>query len=223
MPKSLKVLLLIFLIFTLVAKSSLYADGELVNPSFSQPPVSGVQIVARPSAIVGWKITKGSIDVVNLASQPGYAGNFQGNPQAIDLNGYLGSTPKGCAATIYQDVPTTKGRLYTYTFGMAANTADDPRVKSLKILWGTPDGDMTLVGNYSTSSAKFTEHHFTVKAEGTTSRLMLVSTTDSMSNYGAYICFSVQQEKTERPRTHAPLIPTPEPPLPASGPGDTIP
>ncbi len=210
------------------AGSSLYADGDLANPSFSEPSVSSVQIVATPrslahfgsypmivypSSIPGWTLVKGSIDVVNLASQPGYGGSFQDNPQAIDLNGYVGVTPKGCAATVYQDVSMTPGRSYTYTFGLAANTAGEPRVKTVRILWGIPGAKMTLVGRYSVSSAAFQEHHFTVHARGPRSRLELISTTDTMSSYGAYICFSSQEQETKHP---SPPTPPASPSKPAN-------
>ena len=188
----------------LVTGRSLWADGQLVNGSFSSPPVAGVESFYGNSSIPGWTIIRGSVDVVNLASQPGYAGGFRGYPQAADLNGYIGYTPKGCAAVIYQDVPTTPGRLYTYTFGLAANTGGPPRKKRLKIFWGNANESLALVKSYASSSAAFTTYRFTVRARSSLSRLELVSTTNKMSSYGPYICFSAERLPISMPRGSRP-------------------
>ena len=167
-----------------------WADGHLINASFSSPSVSGVEIIYDSIPLPGWTLASGCCDLVNLSSQPGYAGAFENNPQAVDLNGYHGVTPDGSAATLYQDVPTTPGHRYTYTFGIAANTGGGPMVKSMKILWGDPGQPLHSVGTYSTSLSTFTTYNFTVDATSWKSRLELVSITDTMSDFGPYVCFS---------------------------------
>ena len=186
MPTIFRYLLLSVLFIT--SKSLLLADGQLVNGDFSSPSVSGVQTFYGPYILPGWTITQGSVDVVNLASQPGFAGDFESNTQAADLNGYTGYTPAD-AATMYQDVATTPGDLYTFTFGLAANTAGPPLVKSMNILWGSSSGSLSVVGSYNASLATFTTYALTVKAASNLSRLELVSTTDSSSSWGPYITF----------------------------------
>ncbi len=185
----------------LAAGSLLQADGVLANAAFSSPAVGGVASFYGSSTMPGWTITSGSVDVVNLASQPGYVGGFLGNPQAADLNGYIGYTPTGCAATIYQDISTTPGDFYTYSFGLAANTAGGPLTKTMDIFWGDPGGSLSLVGSYSSSSAAFTTYNFTVGADAPLSRLKLVSTTDTTSSWGPYVDFVGTPIITPEPST----------------------
>jgi choice-of-anchor C domain-containing protein len=112
-----------------LVRSAAAGSNLVQNGSFELPDVPqghGVDYPAGSAEVAGWTIAAGSIDV-DQTWQPG------DGLQSIDLSGTA-------AGTIYQDLATTAGTVYTLSFLLAGNHNPEQTVKTLEIEWGPPNG-----------------------------------------------------------------------------------
>lgn len=152
---------------SLLISSPALAASIVTNGSFEQPNVPGQ---ASPSfqtltgsALTGWTISSGSIDLIGSYWQA------QDGSQSIDLSGNE-------TGTIYQDLATTPGAAYTLSFYLAGNPDGAPTVKNVQVSWDnaviaappTPSFDTT---GHSKSNMGWAQFIYNVVATGTTTRL----------------------------------------------------
>ena len=101
----------------------------VVNGSFETPvvPTGSGAISSITTGLTGWTVASGNIDLLGLKS-PGnpYWQNAAGN-QSIDMDG----TSSG---TIYQDIQTVAGKIYTLRFAHACNP-DGQTNHTLSVYW----------------------------------------------------------------------------------------
>jgi len=118
----LRPILLALLVFA--ACSSALAQNMLVNPSFeSGPAVAGtfLPLNAGSTAMPGWTVTRGQIDIVTTGWQQ------VDGLRSLDLNGSPGS------GGVAQSFATTPDRDYLIAFYVAGNAGAAPAIKILKI------------------------------------------------------------------------------------------
>jgi len=111
----------------LAAVAPAHAANLVINGSFEDFYSSGAGVTALP----GWTVSTGNIDLGPFGPSTPDGLN------AIDLTGSFGQG----AGTIYQDLPTLTGAVYSLSFYFGANPqwqyfgyANDGSVKSLKVL-----------------------------------------------------------------------------------------
>lgn len=108
----------------LLCSASALAQNMLVNPGFeSGPTVIGtfLSLNAGSTAMPGWIVTRGQIDIVTSGWQ-----QIEGL-RSLDLNGSPG------AGGVAQTFATTPSRDYTVSFYLAGNPGATPAIKTLKI------------------------------------------------------------------------------------------
>ena len=153
----------------------------LVNGDFEDPPLPcrlWVPVPEGSAFITGWNINvpstnnvnggcdswpnySHSVDLLFCQSGPYYA--FTGH-QAVDMAGTY-STP---GDSIYQDVPTKPGRIYTLIFYTSSNV--DPILNGLTIEWN----DIPIDTISTPVQGQWTEHSYSVQATSELSRLRFV-------------------------------------------------
>ena len=144
------------------------ARNILTNWQFSSPAVASgsLNVSAGSSAITGWSVTSGNVDVVAAS---GVRGVINATPsQAIDLNG----TGPGAIA---QTFATTPG--YTYTgdyFFFSATAVTTPVVKTATL---TLNSTTTAISYDSSNANGWLQEQFSFKATGPTSTITFASTT----------------------------------------------
>jgi hypothetical protein len=153
----------------------------LVNGDFEEPALQCGLWISVPEGsgfITGWNVNVAStnndtggcdqfpnyshsVDVLFCSSGPYYAHTGH---QAIDMSGTY-STP---GDSIYQDVPTKPGRIYTLTFYTSSNV--DPIPNGLTVQW-----DDVPIDTISTPvQGQWTVHTYAVQATSELSRLRFV-------------------------------------------------
>jgi len=153
----------------------------LVNGDFEDPPLPCRLWVAVPEGsgfITGWNVNVASTNNVNggcdsfpyysdsvdlLYCQAGQYYAYAGH-QAVDMAGTY-STP---GDSIYQDVPTKPGRIYTLIFYTSSNV--DPIYNGLTIEWN----DIPIDTISTPVQGQWTEHSYSVQATSELSRLRFV-------------------------------------------------
>jgi hypothetical protein len=153
----------------------------LVNGDFEDPPLPCRLWVAVPEGsgfITGWNMNVAStnndnggcdsfpnyshsVDVLFCTSGPYYAHTGH---QSIDMSGTY-STP---GDSIYQDVPTKPGRIYTLIFYTSSNV--DPISNGLTVEWN----DVPIDTISTPVQGQWTEHSYAVQATSEMSRLRFV-------------------------------------------------
>jgi choice-of-anchor C domain-containing protein len=103
-----------------VAAQNIVTNGSFETPT--APPGSFITFGAG-ATFGGWTVGIGSIDLVGTYWQ---AADGQ---QSVDLNGIT-------TGSIFQDLVTTPGSLYTLSFAMAGNMDGGPVIKSMDVFWG---------------------------------------------------------------------------------------
>ena len=121
----------------------------------------------------GWVVESGTVEIVS-------AWQDADGDQSVDLSG-LGR------GAIYQDVPTTPGRLYLLRFALAGNPQGAPAVKALEVTFGAASlGQFTFdTTGHTTADMGWEYHSFVVTASAAITRLRFISLTDSV--HGAMV------------------------------------
>jgi choice-of-anchor C domain-containing protein len=149
----------------------------LTNPSFEQPVVNNPDFnyyYAGNSAITGWTIVGGSVDVLST-NWKAHEGN-----QSVDLSGV---TPGG----LYQDVSTTPGTTYRLGFWLAGNPefpgTTGPVVKTTKLNWaGSSVANLSFdTTGKSKTDLGWTHYSYDLTAAAATTRLEFDSTSSGSS------------------------------------------
>ncbi|MBX3378602.1 MAG: choice-of-anchor C family protein [Phycisphaeraceae bacterium] len=147
--------------------STTLAQNMLTNPSFeSGPTVAGTFLAlnAGSTAMPGWIVTRGQIDIVTTGWQ-----QIDGL-RSLDLNGSPGS------GGVAQTFPTTINRDYTISFYVAGNAGAAPAIKTM---WVTVAGQTAGVqfDNTGTSNAnmKWTKYIYGFRAVSSNSTLEFYS------------------------------------------------
>ncbi len=94
----------------------------VVNGTFERPVVANGVKVDGTADLAGWVAESGNVDLCARYWQPA-----EGH-QSVDLNGLA-------PASIYQDLVTRAGTIYTLRFALAGNP-DDPGRKRIEVFWG---------------------------------------------------------------------------------------
>lgn len=148
------------------AVSSL-AQNMLVNPSFENgPAIPGafLPLDAGSTAMPGWIVTRGQIDIVTSAWQ-----QIDGL-RSLDLNGSPGS------GGVAQTFATTPNRDYTISFYVAGNGGAAPAIKILKIavVGQNPSVQFDNTGT-SFSDMRWTKYIYAFRAISTATTLEFYS------------------------------------------------
>lgn len=119
------------------------AAALIVNGSFEQPAVSGsfATYAAGATQIPGWRITKGTVDVIGPQWHPA-AGR-----QSLDLDGTPGP------GSIVQTIHTIPGRMYTLRFALAGNPECAPSLKRLRVAVGRVVRTYTFDASHTSDAA----------------------------------------------------------------------
>lgn len=147
------------------------AQNMLINPSFEQgPPVGGnfLPLDAGSTAMPGWLVTRGQIDIVTTAWQQ------VDGLRSLDLNGSPGS------GGIAQTFATTPNRDYSISFYVAGNGGSAPAIKTIWVTVGGQTGGVQF-DNTGTSYAnmKWTKYIYGFRATGASATLEFYSGTPS--------------------------------------------
>ena len=108
------------------------ADNIVVNGGFESPVVTGFyyNIYTAGQSFTGWTVGQGSVALFTDQYHPGNSDlPYQGN-QALQLS----STQPG-NGSIYQDLATTPGTTYEFSFAFASNPFASETV-SMNVAWG---------------------------------------------------------------------------------------
>lgn len=107
------------------------ANAQIVNGGFESPDQPGTfgQINAPSTAISGWTISNGSVDLINS-----YWTAYEGE-QSLDMSGVN-------AGTIFQDFTLSQAGSYNLFFAMAGNTDGGSAIKQLNVSFGLTGGAM---------------------------------------------------------------------------------
>lgn len=156
------------------AGSNLIANGSFECPSIWQQN-SVVEYDAGSTAITGWTVSSGSVDLVGSSYWTAQDGN-----QSIDLAG-------SSSGALSQTVLTTSGDKYTLSWYMAANLNCGQAIKTMNVSWNgasvaTPTFDGT--GHTSTSMG-WTQGSIVVTATASTSTVTFADATPDDSQCGA--------------------------------------
>lgn len=144
-----------------------FAQNILTNPSFEAgPPVPNdyLPLDAGSTAMPGWIVTRGQIDIVTTGWQQ------TDGLRSLDLNGSPGT------GGVAQTFATTPDRDYTISFFVAGNAGSAP---AIKLLWVTVAGQTAGVqfDNTSTSYANMNwiQYLYGFRATGTSATLEFYS------------------------------------------------
>lgn len=130
------------------AGASSLAQNMLTNPGFEEGPANVdpfLPLNAGSTAMPGWIVTRGQIDIVGNAWQ-----QLNGS-RSLDLNGSPGS------GGVAQTIPTTIDRDYLISFFVAGNGGSAP---AIKLLWVTAGGQTAGV-QFDNTGTSYTDMHWT--------------------------------------------------------------
>ena len=144
-------------------------EGAIRNGSFEELVIGGSYqaFFAGTDIGGGWIVEDGTVEIVR-----DYWKAAEGH-QSIDLSGLF-----EMAGTIYQEIATIPGQVYTLRFAFAGNP-EDGATKRMKVFWNDGEiADLTVdTAGRSFTDMGWTYHTYTVTATGTTSRVKFQSLT----------------------------------------------
>ncbi len=148
------------------------AQSVVVNGSFEDPTVVSVDgYVLRSSGAIfgGWTVGGNSIDHIGSFWQSAEGA------QSLDLNG-------ANQGSVYQDLATTPGTSYLFSFAMAGNPYGDD-AKRMQVNWGGAQvADLTFdQAGTSATGMNWGYHSYLLNAVSSTTRIEFVSLTGTMN------------------------------------------
>jgi hypothetical protein len=153
--------MVLLLLTPFIASANLVTNWNFESPQITENYYRVVN--SGTNGLTGWNVRGKSIDIVNDLLDTGHASGWwahSGN-QGIDL---AGSTGPGA---IWQDINTTIGQLYTFSFYASSNGG--PITNGLLVYWGA-----TNIATISTpAQGEWNLHSFTVEATGEKTRILL--------------------------------------------------
>lgn len=181
-----------FVIAALMATPAMAATNIVTNGGFEEPAIGTpyVQYNAPSSAIVGWTVTGGSVDLVDASYKP-----FQGN-QALDLVG-------DSLGTITQQLSTVVGQLYQLSF-FYSNNPDSPAAFPYTGMV-TVSGLTGSVSHSFATRADMAWTQFTGNFVGSGNDVLKFQATSSNSNGGIFLD-AVSASAVPEPSTWALMI-----------------
>jgi choice-of-anchor C domain-containing protein len=166
----------------------------VVNGSFEQGPASVGTFntyFAGSTAISGWTVTQGSIDLIRTYWNP------SAGARSLDLSGNQ-------AGTIAQMIPTIAGMRYTVSFDISSNP-DRSLAKSMLVGFGTATPVSITLGGPVSRPLVWTSQTLQFVASSAMTQLSFKSTTSGPSGM-ALDNVSVVAEVVPEPATWAMLI-----------------
>jgi choice-of-anchor C domain-containing protein len=173
----------------------LWTDSILDNGNFEMPDIGtqGYQVYYAGAKLGNWVVESGSVDIVH------YWQAADGR-QSLDLEGY------GVGA-IYQDLYTPVLQTYVLRFAFSGNPDGSPRVKTMRVWWGSTLLDTLTFDIYGHSSSNmgWEYHQYVVTSVSAFTRLRFEALTSGWS-YGPVIdAVSVQPYSGTLPALDVPL------------------
>jgi choice-of-anchor C domain-containing protein len=108
-----------------VAESQAARPNLVRNGSFETPNVAPEgEIFSAGSTIGAWAVRTGSVQLLGNAFQA------RAGDQALDLSG-------NTRGSVSQDLKTVPGSFYRIKFFLAGNVDGPPRIKKVRVFWGT--------------------------------------------------------------------------------------
>lgn len=173
----------------------LWTDSILDNGNFEMPDIGtqGYQAYYAGAKLGNWVVESGSVDIVH------YWQAADGR-QSLDLEGY------GVGA-IYQDLYTPILQSYVLRFAFSGNPDGNPRLKTMRVWWGSTLLDTLTFDIYGHSSSNmgWEYHQYVVTSVNAFTRLRFEALTTGWS-YGPVIdSVSVQPYNGTLPALDVPL------------------
>ena len=106
-----------------ISKPASAATNIVTNGSFESPAVGGSYTQVSGTAVTGWNIDSGNMDLVNTLWTASNGSN------SLDMDG---NQP----GSIVQTLSTTTGQKYNLTFDLAGNPTSGNAIKTVKVMWG---------------------------------------------------------------------------------------
>lgn len=151
------------LALSLAAAATAARANQVTNGSFEDPPtVTFATIPANSTALTGWSVDTGNVDVAT--STNGFIfGPAQDGDQYLDLNGTV-------PGAISQSVPLVPGQAYTFSFYYANNYVNQPAAAVAFDLSGVFDNNFVIHNTSAPNALDWTlfSYDFIAPAASTT-------------------------------------------------------